>query len=97
VTRNEPPRAAEGPTADLSQKRRADDREGTRDIARDERRFETHDAVPGAFERCVSPRVSTPTFDVVRAIDLDHETLRGSKEIRDEAPEQRDLPAKDDA
>jgi len=32
--------------ADLSDKRRVDEREGTRDIARDERRLETHDAVP---------------------------------------------------
>ena len=38
-----------------------------------------------------------PTFDVIRAIDFDHGPLRGSVEIRDEAPEQRHLPANDRA
>jgi hypothetical protein len=34
---------------------------------------------------------------VIRTIDLNHETLSGSQEIRDEAPEQRRLPPKDHA
>jgi hypothetical protein len=34
---------------------------------------------------------------VIRAIDLNHETLRGSQEVSDEAPEQRHLTTKDDA
>jgi len=32
---------------------------------------------------------------VIRAIDLDHEALRGSQEVCDEAPEQGHLAAKD--
>jgi hypothetical protein len=94
ATRNEPPRAAEGPTADLSEKRRADERERSFDIADDERRLDSKDAIAGALKRCVSPRVGASTFDVIHAIDFDHETLRGSVEVRDEATEQRNLAAK---
>ena len=62
--------------------------------SRDERRFDSNDAISGAFERCVSPPVGPSTFAVIHAIDFDHETLRGSVEIRDEATQQRHLAAK---
>ena len=95
--RNEPPRAAEGPTADLSEKRRADEREGTFDIADDERRFDSKDAIAGVLERRISARVSGSALAVVRAIDLNHEALRGRVEVGDEATEQGYLATNDDA
>ena len=73
--------------ARLAAKRGANTVEGAFDVADDERGFEPHDAIAGALERRVTARVSTPTLGVVRAIDLNHEALRGSHEIRDEATE----------
>jgi hypothetical protein len=55
------------------------------------------DAISGALKRRITAGVSAGAPTVVRAIDLDHETLRGSQEVRDETPEQRHLPAKHDA
>lgn len=42
-------------------------------------------------------RATAGALAVIRAIDVNHEALRGSQEICDEAPEQWHLPAKDDA
>jgi hypothetical protein len=77
--------------------RESDALESTLDVADDERRFDPNDAISGALQRCIPARVTACALGVIRAIDLNHETLSGSKEIRDEAPEQRHLPAKDDA
>ena len=82
----------------LSRKeRRADGTKSALDVAEDQRGFEPHDAISGALERRITARVGTAASTVVGAIDFDHETLRGSQEVRDETPEQWDLPAKDDA
>ena len=75
--------------------RRANAIEGDFHIASEERRFGPNDAITGALERRITARVSGRAFAVVRAVDLNHEALRGSEEIRDEAPEHGHLPAKD--
>jgi hypothetical protein len=69
--------------------------EGTFDVADDERCLKTNDAVASELERRIPARVTAGALAVIRAIDLNHETLSGSQEIRDEAAEQRHLTAKD--
>ncbi len=46
-----------------------------------------------ARSSAASRRASAGAFVVVRAIELDHQALRGSVEIRDEASQQRNLAA----
>jgi hypothetical protein len=76
---------------------RADGSKRTLDVADDQRRFDPNDVISSALERRITAGVGALASTVVRAIDLDHETLRGSKEIRNETPEQRHLPANDRA
>ena len=54
-----------------------------------------HDAISRALERRIPAGIRAPSLAVIRAIDLDYEALRGRQEVRDEAPEQWHLPAKD--
>jgi len=96
ATRNEPPRAAEGPTAALGEKRRPDESECGFDIADNERRFNAKHAIARALQRRIAARVSALATGVVRAIDLNHEALRRRVEVRDEATEQRYLATYDD-
>ena len=70
--RSEPPRAAEGPTAELGEERCADTSEGTFDIAHDKRCFEPENAISGACERRIPARVGAGTLGVIDAIDLEH-------------------------
>jgi len=69
--------------------------QSTLDVANDQRCVDANDAKPTALERRIPARVSATALAVIRAIYLNHEALRGSQEIRDEAPEQRHLPADD--
>ncbi len=85
------------PTAALSEKRGANQSEGTFDVAHDERRIDPNDAITDALERRVTARVSGCALAMICAVDFNHETLRGSQEVRDEATEQRHLTAKDHA
>ena len=59
--------------------------------------FDANDAISGALERRITTGVNAPALSVILAVDLNHETLRGSQEVCDEATEQRHLPAKDHA
>src|SRR4051812_44447275 len=81
----------------LSQRVQPDALESTLDVADDQRCIDANDAIPSALERRITPRVSARALAVIRAIDLNHEPLRGSQEVRDEAPEQRHLAAKEHA
>jgi len=56
-----------------------------------------HDAISRALERRIPAGIRAPSLAVIRAIDLDYEALRGRQEVRDEAPEQWHLPAKEHA
>jgi hypothetical protein len=51
-------------------------------------------AIVGACERRIMPRISVRPIGMILGIDLDHESLRGSVEGRDEAPDQRHLATK---
>ncbi len=79
------------------EQRRADLSERAIDVTDQERGFDTNHAIAGALERRITARVSARALAVIRAIDLNHETLRGRQEVSDEAPEQRHLTAKDHA
>ena len=69
-------------------------RGGMRDQS-DERRFEPKHAIASARKCRVKARIGVLTLAVIRAIDPNHETLRVSREVRDEAPERSHLPAKE--
>jgi len=45
-------------------------------------------------QRQIAARIGASALTVIRAVDLNHEAQRGSKEVRNEAPEQWHLPAK---
>jgi hypothetical protein len=59
----------------------------TLDIANDERCVDPNDTISGALERNIAAGVGALALTVIRAIDLNHEALRGSQEVCDEAPE----------
>ena len=80
-----------------SDERRANATYGELDVADHERRFDANAAISGALERRITTGVSASALGVILAVDLNHETLRGSQEVCDEATEQRHLPAKDHA
>ncbi|MEO6598558.1 MAG: hypothetical protein ABIQ16_01705 [Polyangiaceae bacterium] len=44
---------------------------------------------PARTRAAFAARISASALSVIRAIDLNHEPLRGSQEVCDEAPEQR--------
>jgi hypothetical protein len=75
----------------------ADSRDSALDVTSDERRRNAKHTIAWALERRITARVSASVLAVIRAIDLNHETLRGSEKIRNEEPEQWYLPTKDDA
>ena len=55
------------------------------DVVRHERCLDAHDAIAGAFESGIAARIMAAALTVIRAVDLDHEALRGSQEVCDEA------------
>jgi hypothetical protein len=69
------------------EKRRPDAMKRTLDIANDQRCVDLNDTISGALERNITAGVSPLALAVIRAIDLNHEALRGSQEVCDEAPE----------
>ena len=76
---------------------RADLSDRALDVADYERRFDPNDAITGTRERHITAGVGARSFAVILAIDFNHEALRGSQEVRDEAAEQRYLAAKEHA
>jgi hypothetical protein len=49
--------------------------------------LDPNDTISGALERNIAAGVGALALTVIRAIDLNHEALRGSQEVCDEAPE----------
>jgi len=58
---------------------------GALDIAHHERRINPNDVIAGTLERGIAAGIGAAAFGVIRAIDLNNETLRGSQEVRNEA------------
>ena len=88
---------ATGAPSHSTPERRSDALESALDVPHDERCLDANHAISSALERRIAAGVCDCALTVIVTIDLNHETLRGSQEVCNEPPEQRNLPAKEHA